>query len=293
MRSIESERERRPLRQLEACNLMLTEKASIRAAIAAVAILFVWVPDSGAYPTYSEGKVTHPAGSPRCRPNDSDGCEEQYGYCKSCHGHFRASDQNDFTPMLQDRYVSPGDGRSWRAIYRRTDPRAEPKIEIGLHDIHRKIMLDEEDVDVISCDTCHTRPPGFYPVYLGSSSSTFFDPIGCMGCHGRSEDAGNDDVSAGLGAGLRQHHTNAGVTECKTCHSDADPANYTPVGENVLPPYYFTPDAIHVNKPTDPCNRRRSEDYVGRGKGLDNDGDGRFDRRDPDCWARSFRFNPE
>ncbi len=109
------------------------------------------------------------------------------------------------------------------------------------------------------------------------------EPISCGGCHGRNEDAGNDPISAGLGAGLRQHHTNAGVTECKTCHSDADPANYTPVGENVLPPNYFTPDPEFPNQPTDPCNRHGQEDYAGGRDGLDNDGDGRYDKRDRDC----------
>ena len=97
------------------------------------------------------------------------------------------------------------------------------------------------------------------------------------------EDAGNDSIFGGLGAGLRQHHTNAGVTECKTCHADADPVNYTPVGEDVLPPYYFTPDPEFPNKPTDPCNQKGEEDYAGGPKGLDNDGDGSYDMSDFDC----------
>jgi len=148
-------------------------------------------------------------------------------------------------------------------------------------------MLDEDDGDVSGCDTCHSGGVR-YPVYLNWSATTHFEPIGCMGCHGRSEDAENGSASEGYGAGLRQHHTNAGVTECKTCHEDANPANYTPVGENVLPPFYFTPDDVFLNKPFDPCNWRRAEDYAGRSWGLDNDGDGRADRRDRDCRPWSF-----
>jgi hypothetical protein len=181
---------------------------------------------------------------------------------------------------LRDEYISPTDGKRWRENYTEVDE-TEPDEEIGLHDIHRHIMLDK--LSGSRCDTCHTRPPGFYPVFLNSSTATDLEPISCMGCHGRSEDAGNDSISGGLGAGLRQHHTNAGVTDCKTCHADADPANYTPVGENVLPPFYFTPDPEFPNKPTDPCNQHREEDYAGRRQGLDNDGDGRYDKRDRDC----------
>ncbi len=267
---------------------MLTANAVIRCSIVVTMALAIWVPNVNAYPTYSEGKVTHPAGSSRCRSSDTEGCEEQFGYCKTCHGHFRATDETNSRPMLRDEYTSLSDGRRWREVFTSLDPGSEPEDEIGLHDVHRHIMLDEDDPDVSGCDVCHTRPPGFYPVYLGSSSSTHFEQLGCMGCHGRSEDAGNDDSSAGLGAGLRQHHTNAGVSECKTCHSDADPATYTPVGEHVLPPYYATPDDVFLNKPTDPCNWRRAEDYAGIGRGLDNDGDGRTDRRDRDCRPWSF-----
>jgi hypothetical protein len=268
---------------------MITQKILIRFAIVVVATLAFWVPKSEAYPTYSEGKIEHPAGSDRCRSTDTEGCEEQFGNCKTCHGHFRATDEENSRPMLRDEYISNTDGKRWREVFTSLDPGSEPEDEIGLHDIHRHIMLDEDDPDVSACATCHT-PPGFYPVFLGSSSATYFEPFGCVGCHGRLEDAGNDgETSDGLGAGLRQHHTNAGITECKTCHRDADPENYTPVGEDVLPPNYFTPDDVFLNKPTDSCNRRRAEDYSGRSKGLDNDGDGRTDRRDRDCRGGSNR----
>jgi hypothetical protein len=228
----------------------------------------LWPPMSDAYPTYSEDKVTNPLGQ-----------EESFGNCKTCHGHFRATDEDNSTPYLRDEYISPTDGRRWREVYQEVTA-SEPDLEVGLHDIHRHIMLDK--LSRSRCDTCH-QDSGRYPVLLNESATVFLEPIGCVGCHGRREDAGHDSVSEGLGAGLRQHHTNAGVTECKTCHADADPANYTPVGENVLPPDYFTPDPEFPNKPTDPCNQHGEEDYAGSRKGLDNDGDGRYDKRDRDC----------
>jgi hypothetical protein len=104
-----------------------------------------------------------------------------------------------------------------------------------------------------------------------------------MGCHGRAEDAGNDDISGGFGAGLRQHHYEAGITFCASCHLDADPAKYTPVGENTPPPYYFKPDEDHPNKPSDPCNPSGSENFAGSTEGIDNDGDSLYDGNDPDC----------
>ena len=94
---------------------------------------------------------------------------------------------------------------------------------------------------------------------------------------------GNDSVSAGRGAGLRQHHQNAGQTVCAGCHSDSNPANYTPVGEDVLPDYYANPGTNHPAMPTDSCNASGSENFVGTALGLDNDGDGAYDTADSDC----------
>jgi len=184
--------------------------------------------------------------------------------------------------MLRDEYVSNTDGKLWDEIYQEVTA-DEPEEEIGLHDIHRHIMLDK--LNRSRCDVCHLDRDavGWFPVVLNVSVTEDLEPISCMGCHGRHEDAGHDSSSQGLGAGLRQHHTNTGITECKTCHADADPANYTPVGENVLPPYYFTPDPEFPNKPTDPCNQHGEEDYAGIRKGLDNDGDGKYDKSDRDC----------
>jgi len=109
-----------------------------------------------------------------------------------------------------------------------------------------------------------------------------------VGCHGRAEDnvAGNPEVGAGrsgYGAGLRQHHQNAGATVCANCHLDANPASYTTVGENVLPPYYANPGSGHPAMPTQSCNGNGSENFAGATQGLDNDGDDLYDTNDTNC----------
>jgi hypothetical protein len=172
-----------------------------------------------------------------------------YSTCRSCHGEF-----------MGKPYVSLTDGVTWTP---------------DLHEVHRQTMLN------FDCATCHTLP-NFFPVFIGSSTGgTGFPGIGCLGCHGREEDQGHDTISSGRGAGLNQHHHRSGVTECAECHSDADPANYTAVGENVLPAYYFTPDPAHPGKPTDPCST--SERFRSVLNALDNDGDLLYELRDPDC----------
>ena len=164
--------------------------------------------------------------------------------CRACHGDFRSSN-----------YVSLKDGQSWGNI----------------HDVHRNTMLGGD------CDTCHSGSSRF-PVLLGvSGGGTGLQAISCVGCHGRSQDAGH------VGAGLRQHHTRAGLTICQGCHPDANPANYTPVGENVKPPYYANPGTNHPNMPTDPCNLTGGENFAASLLGLDNDGDNLYDTNDPNC----------
>ncbi|MBW2233635.1 MAG: PEP-CTERM sorting domain-containing protein [Deltaproteobacteria bacterium] len=136
-----------------------------------------------------------------------------------------------------------------------------------------------------NCNLCHTADDENNP-FIGSSDGTIDNPgLGCMGCHGRSADAGHDSISSGLGAGLRQHHNNSGVTACLGCHIDASPANYTPVGEDVFPTYYGTVDTAvdfpcnHV--PTADQNENWSDDtdYIG----LDNDGNLIYDAVDVTC----------
>ena len=123
--------------------------------------------------------------------------------CDNCHG--------DFTGGTTTKgSVFPGDDK---------------------HQMHRS--SSEMDAD---CSLCHTQI-GDDPS-IGSSSGTANNVgYGCVGCHGRLEDAGNDGISVGMGAGLRQHHNNAGITSCAVCHTDANPINYKPVGEQVKPPY--------------------------------------------------------
>ena len=58
------------------------------------------------------------------------------------------------------------------------------------------------------------------------------------------------------------------------------------LGENVQPPYYFTPDLLHPLKPTNSCNPNGEEDFESSPEGLDNDGDLLYDLADPDCLTR-------
>ena len=176
---------------------------------------------------------------------------EKYSGCKDCHGSFRSNP-----------YTSLSDGSNWSD---------------NLHNIHRTDMLSGE------CDACHSSG-GKSTVFLDSAiGGNGLAPISCVGCHGREEDIGNDSESAGRGAGLRQRHTNAGVSDCLGCHSDADPANYTPVGEDVLPNFFASPGTGHPNIPTDSCNPAGEEDFAATTLGLDNDGDGSYDTNDSNC----------
>lgn len=172
--------------------------------------------------------------------------------CAACHGDFRDSP-----------YTSLSDGVSWGD---------------DLHDVHRGDMLSSD------CGTCHLG--GFSPVFLGISDGGLggLPAISCAGCHGRAED-GTGNGSEGYSAGLRQHHWNNGITGCGAggCHvDDANPANFTPVGEDIMPPYYSDADASHPTMPSDPCNPATAypEDYAATTLGLDNDGDNLYDEAD-------------
>jgi cytochrome c553 len=259
----------------------MRKRTLISSAIIALLALVLWAPGATAYETYSTEKVTNP-----------DGDMQAVGNCSTCHGPFRATDETNSTPYLQDEYRSLADGNTWRTWYL-GQPAEEgdvAELEVGLHEIHRHVINDKMSRG--SCDTCHQPNHVFYPVLLASSNTSpdLGDPIGCAGCHGRDEDIGNDNVSQGLSAGLRQHHTVSGVTVCKGCHSDANPEKYTPVGENVQPPYYRAPLDEFPNHPTNPCNRNGGEDYAGDHAGLDNDGDGIYDSDDRDCPTSRDRY---
>jgi hypothetical protein len=172
--------------------------------------------------------------------------------CRACHGDFRASP-----------YTSLRDGVSWGD---------------DLHDVHRNVMLNGD------CDTCHFS--GRFPVFLDTSAGgTGLAAISCTGCHGRAED-GIGGGTLGAGAGLRQHHWQAGEAICLDCHDDSDPSAFTPVGEEILPPYYANPtgsDTAHPLIPSDPCNPAADgypENYAATTLGLDNDGNGLYDEAD-------------
>jgi hypothetical protein len=183
---------------------------------------------------------------------------DKYSDCDDCHGDFLASP-----------YVSLANGANWGD---------------SLHNVHRNDMLNSD------CNTCHVSGD-FDSVSIDSSSGgNGLAPISCMGCHGRDEDMGNDSLSGGRGAGLRQHHYTAGVEGCVNCHSDSNPASYTPVGEDVLPNYYANPGTNHPQIHKDPCNADGSETFAGA-EGLDNDGDGSYDDADSDCTVMSTTYS--
>jgi len=172
--------------------------------------------------------------------------------CRACHGDFRANPYMENAP----------DGEVWAG---------------SAMSVHLAFVSGE-------CDFCHEQGANF-PVNTNSSKGvTGFQAIGCVGCHGRLEDATSG--TTGAGAGLRQHHWQAGVTICLNCHTDSDPMNKTVVGEDVSPPHFMSPpNALFPDIPSDPCNPRPGfpEDKDGTTRGLDNDGDGIYDGNDPDC----------
>lgn len=167
--------------------------------------------------------------------------------CQACHGHF-----TDGTSPL-GTLIPP-----------------------GKHDMHRDAAYMDTE-----CDLCHTNGDNKNP-FLGSSNGTAINiGYGCAGCHGRLED---ESSTSGMSAGLRQHHFNAGITICAACHLDADPANYTPVDEDVVPPYYGTADTL-VDEPcnSDPTAGVNENWSYGDFVGLDNDGDHAYDVLDVAC----------
>jgi len=115
-----------------------------------------------------------------------------------------------------------------------------------------------------ACNLCHTGGSSTRtPVYIKSSNGTANNPgLGCVGCH--------------VGAGLRIHHLNNGVSECQDCH---DPE--TSVPENVKPPYYGTADTKVRNPANDVLLSNTNENWsVGDFLGIDNDGNNLYDLAD-------------
>jgi hypothetical protein len=183
-------------------------------------------------------------------PTYSATADPPAGNCVTCHGDFR------------------GDP------YERSIPPATP-VDQGwgtdLMDAHQDVILNE-------CGVCHgssNNDPVSISLSEGTTKGAGNDPfeIGCLGCHGRDETG-----EGSTGSGLRQRHTDAGVF-CGSCHSDDNPMTFTPVGEDVLPPYYDLD--LSVVTLTDPCNEGGTgEDFAGSASGLDNDGDGLYDEAD-------------
>jgi hypothetical protein len=190
-------------------------------------------------------------------PPEAEGYERYYtdaGNCADCHGAFT-------------------DG---------TSPQGSEFPNDDKHRMHRAAgNMDTE------CNLCHTSSDGRNP-WIGSSDGTASNTgVGCVGCHGREGDAGNDSVSPGRGAGLRQHHHRSGINACAGCHTDANPTNYTPVGEDWLPQYYGTADT-NADKPCNPdatsdTNENWTAESPEQFVGLDNDGDLDYDGADADC----------
>jgi hypothetical protein len=212
--------------------------------IVTVASFALMISDAQAYKFYSD---------------DSGEVGDGTQNCAACHGEFRKG----------GNYTSLAEGVQWGGT---------------LHQVH----LDNTNIGTISCDNCHG---GVDTIQRGVNlSSSAVGPGGamalaCVGCHGRQADTvGNPDaLSAGWGAGLRQHHNANGVGLCAGCHADADPNNFTTAGEDAMPMYY--PNVLNLNTGTnlEPCNAAGEEQLDGLDIGLDNDGDNAYDTADPDC----------
>ena len=99
---------------------------------------------------------------------------DKYGDgCDNCHGSFTGG-------VSTKGSVFPGDDK---------------------HQMHSS--GNEMDTD---CNLCHTQI-GDDP-FIGSSAGTANNKgYGCVGCHGRVEDAGSDGISPGVGAGLLEGRT--------------------------------------------------------------------------------------
>ncbi|MEI8140718.1 MAG: hypothetical protein WCI03_12740 [bacterium] len=113
-----------------------------------------------------------------------------------------------------------------------------------------------------ACNLCHSGSSRT-PVYTYTSNGTVNNPgLGCSGCH--------------VGAGLRRHHANNGVTLCYDCHTDG-----APPAESVKPPYYNTVDTKAKNPGNTVLAANTNENWsVGDFLGLDNDGNNLYDLAD-------------
>lgn len=246
-------------------------------SLVALSCLSILVGTSTAYERYSFDKTDTPADN-----------APFYNGCRTCHGDFNSGE-----------YAEMASGIVWTLSGSPTN----------LMEVHKEMMNSD-------CDVCHSSGPKGTVRLSSSLGGTNLEPIACSGCHGRAGDGSGSGVE-GYGAGLRQHHWNANRTVeveldtgefrqistriCGDCHNvradlapltDADPANFTPVGEDIQPPYMGDEDGTSALPalPQDPCNDPDNalfpeEDIAGDTTGLDNDGDGMTDLDDTDCGA--------
>ncbi len=101
---------------------------------------------------------------------------------------------------------------------------------------------------------------------------------------------------------MRQHHWNADrVIEtvnrnnpvssriCAVCHLDADPANYSTVGENVKPACFGTGSTNANNLCNSIVQHEVNENFDNFNfEGMDNDGDAKIDCADRECRKVNF-----
>jgi hypothetical protein len=270
-------------------------------ALSALGIVAIWATTATAYPMF---RNTHCVGGTNvgasCKVDSAcpGGACTAADDCSQCHGSFLASPYQS---------CNGGSNNAAKCTAASECPGGTCEAWSGpLHNVHRNNMLGvvaPDTPDPGRCNICHIGSSKT-PVFINESNGTTgYDPISCIGCHGRAADRGvrpGDCVDAqttngpcGDGAGLRQHHQNSGITVCADCHADALPANFTPAGENVPPTYYFTPDSAHPLKPTNPCNPNGEEDYESSPDGLDNDGDLLYDTADSDCPTPTASATPQ
>lgn len=151
--------------------------------------------------------------------------------------------------------------------------------------------LASANSDFAACAACHTDIANSGPDHGTHAAAANNDCAACHGgggfnnpplsncvqCHGRDQDAGGDNISAGIGRGLRQHHEVTNAATCGGCHADATGA--PGVGEHILPSFYTS--ALN-NAGLDSCDGSE-ERFPSNSVSLDNDGDGQTDAADTDC----------
>lgn len=151
-------------------------------------------------------------------------------------------------------------------------------------------MLHTGGPDAITsnCSLCHTSSGFDNPLTMWSSQSGGTGK-GCTGCHGRDY---GETVSTNIGGfptagkpkasayGLVKHHFNRGETVCLSCHQNANPSFIKP--EYVNPPYYSRNDVKLGGSPVFAADHEDTKNDSDS-RGLDNDGDLKYDADDPDC----------